>query len=147
MNIVGLLAWDEAAAEWKNLKVSTAGNLQVAVSEANIIVPVDRQATYRAFFTESTTPLLAGASFTGATRDAQYYTQFRAKAYADQDGTLYIQQSRDGTTWRTTHSQALAAGETQQIVAELVDRYCRVYFENPGLNDQTAFELTSSLNP
>ncbi|HID56453.1 TPA: hypothetical protein EYP37_07975 [Candidatus Poribacteria bacterium] len=146
MNIVGLLAWDESAAEWKNLKVTSAGNLQVAVSESNIIMPVDRQATYRAFFTDSTTSLAAGASFTGSTRDAQYYTQFRAKAYADQAGTLYIQQSRDGSTWRTTHSIAVGAGETQQIVADLVDRYCRVHYVN-GATDQAAFELTSSLNP
>jgi len=146
MNIVGLLAWDESAAEWKNLKVSSEGNLKVAVSESNIIVPVDRQATYRAFFTDTTTALGASASYTGSTRDAQYFTQFRVKAYADQAGTLYVQQSRDGSTWRTTHSQAVGAGETQQIVAELVDRYCRVHYVNGG-TAQGAFELTSSLNP
>lgn len=98
------------------------------------------------WYTDSTTPLAASASYTGTARDGSStgsYNKFRARSFADQDGTLYIDQSRDGTTWRTTDSVLVGAGETKFLEAKVVARYVRVRYVN-GATAQTNFELISA---
>jgi hypothetical protein len=103
----------------------------------------------RITYTDSTTALAVNASFTGTTRDlgtdtSLYPAYAIARAYADQAGTLYIEQSRDGTTWRAAvgDSVALAAEETRTLTVRLLARYWRVKYVN-GATAQTAFELIS----
>ena len=99
-------------------------------------------------FTDSTTALAAGATFTGTTRDittTPRRNRVTARAFADQAGTLFIEQSRDSTTWRNpaTHSVAVAVGETRQLTVDIVTRYWRVRYLN-GATLQGAFELLSA---
>ena len=99
-------------------------------------------------FTDITTALAAGATFTGTTRDittTPRRNRVTARAFADQAGTLFVEQSRDGTTWRNpaTHSVAVAAGETRQLTVDIVTRYWRVRYLN-GATLQGAFELLSA---
>ncbi len=99
-------------------------------------------------YTDSTTALAAGATFTGTTRDittTPRRNRVTARAFADQAGTLFIEQSRDATTWRSPvgHSVAVAAGETRQLTVDIVTRYWRVRYVN-GATAQGAFELLSA---
>ena len=102
---------------------------------------------YLTFFTDSTTALAANATFTGTSRDTGATgsnSKVRARAYASHPGTLYIDQSWNGTTWRSTDSIAVGAEETKFLEAKIVARYVRVRYVN-GATAQTAFELISAL--
>lgn len=107
---------------------------------------------------ETTTPLASGASVNGSTRDVTaqaagsalnsnsfYVAEFRAEATSDVAGTLYIEVSRDGTTWRRIKSMPMAqADATSVFYAELIHkpktRYVRAAFVNGG-SAQTHFAL------
>jgi hypothetical protein len=104
-------------------------------------------------FTDSTAALAAGATFTGTGRanSAAQYEFFAATAYADQAGTLFIEQSLDtGATYQPILSQAVAAGGA----ANLAVRICgavgtatlyRVRYLN-GATLQTVFRLSSGFS-
>ena len=99
-------------------------------------------------FTDSTTALAASAAFTGTTRDittSPRRNRVTVRAFADQAGTLFVEQSRDSTTWRNpaTHSVTVAAGETRQLTVDIVTRYWRVRYVN-GATLQSVFELLSA---
>lgn len=99
------------------------------------------------FYTDSTTPLSAGATFNGTARNLLNPGQsgtFRACATADQAGTLNIQQSRDGSTWRTIATTAVAANTTATLEAPVFMQQLRVQYVN-GAIAQGSFELTSCI--
>ncbi|MBT9168277.1 MAG: hypothetical protein DDT19_01622 [Syntrophomonadaceae bacterium] len=98
-------------------------------------------------FTDSITVLAASAIFVGATRAARaHHNRIIARAFASHAGTLEIQQSRDGLVWRVAvgHSIAVAAGETRQLLADVVADNWRVRYIN-GATAQTEFELISTI--
>lgn len=102
-------------------------------------------------FTDSTTALTAGATFTGSSRTTTTtYTRFCATAFADQAGTLNIEQSLDsGTTWQVVGTAAVAANVVQQITVNVTGaagstNLFRVRYVNGGTN-QTLFRLSSAL--
>ncbi|MGB9866709.1 MAG: hypothetical protein ACPLPR_02220 [Bacillota bacterium] len=100
-----------------------------------------------AWYADTTTPLGANASFTGTTRDTGstgQYNKFRVSVYADQPGTLYIDVSRDGSTWRQAASIAVGAGEYKELEIKVFRRYVRARYVN-GSTAQSAFELCSAL--
>jgi hypothetical protein len=96
---------------------------------------------------ESSTVLAAGATYTGASRDAGSTisnTRFVARAYASHAGTLRVDHSTDGTTWRrATADIAVAADGVAEAVVLITTRYHRVVFVN-GATLQTAFLASSS---
>lgn len=97
---------------------------------------------------ETSTPLAGNATFNGGTVDiassAQGASRLRAFAYSDVAGTLNIQQSRDGTTWRTTLSQAVGAAAGTVVESIISRRYIRVSYTN-GAGAQATFELDTCL--
>lgn len=96
-------------------------------------------------YADTTTSLAASATYTGTSRDAgstAAYQVFCARAFADQAGTLYIDDSTDGTTWRTVSSVAVTANECKTLEARVLARYNRVRFVN-GASAQAAFRVTS----
>ena len=103
---------------------------------------------------EATSPLAGNATFNGATRQIGdplgtlgQASRLRAMAYSDVAGTLKIQQSRDGTTWRSSVVQPVAAGDPGQVVEALIVRpYVRVVYVN-GATIQTVFELDLATAP
>jgi hypothetical protein len=100
-------------------------------------------------YQESVTPLSGSATLSGITLDVGMTPQYniqRAFVYADVAGTLNLQQSRDGTNWRTLQSQAVGAGEAWTVEAPVSLRYCRVQYVN-GAGAQSAFELYQTLVP
>jgi hypothetical protein len=99
--------------------------------------------------TEATGLLAAGDHFDGASHDtsAWAYVRFRVLAASDQAGTVYIEQSADGTTWFRTSTEPVTAGFTQAaIVTEslITMRYVRAYYVN-GATQQTEFMLATAL--
>ncbi|MEH7209611.1 hypothetical protein V7094_25925 [Priestia megaterium] len=98
-------------------------------------------------FVNSTTALGANATFTGTTLNLgsnHSINRHRAVVYADQAGTLYFDQSRDGTNWRTTKSQAFNIGDLLQVEDNITMQYVRVRYVN-GATAQTAFDFSSAL--
>lgn len=99
-----------------------------------------------AAYADSTTNLAASATYTGTSRDSgatPAYQVFVARAFADQAGTLYIDDSTDNTTWRAVASVAVTAGECKSLEARVLARYNRVRFVN-GAAAQGAFRVTSA---
>lgn len=106
---------------------------------------------------DSVAALGASATFTGSARDltvaatnatfassATYARELRMSATADVAGTLYLEVSRDSTTWRRVKSVALAAaaGTGTSFYGEIIHlpstRYARMVFIN-GAGAQTYF--------
>ncbi|MEM2386089.1 MAG: hypothetical protein QXO67_03810 [Candidatus Bathyarchaeia archaeon] len=102
-------------------------------------------------YTDTTTPLGANATYTGASRDTfistnfpyPRYALFMACALADQAGTLYIDESPDNTTWINGVKSASVAANTPTILEHKpIYRYVRVRYVN-GATAQTSFRLWS----
>ena len=105
-------------------------------------------------FTDSTTALAASATFTGTGRvltSASQYAYFHAIAYADQAGTLFVEQSLDtGATYQAVLTQAVAANSAAQVTARLTGTFSsttfyRVRYVN-GAAAQTTFRLSSAFS-
>lgn len=104
-------------------------------------------------FADTSAALGINAIFNGVSRDftvTQRTNRFRAASTADQAGTLFVEQSNDGTAWVMTHSAATTsvtdadatARHIARIDAEVVNRFVRVRYRN-GATAQTAFRLIS----
>jgi len=125
--------------------------LSIRHAEAAIMVPVDIQASAinvpishavrpRELVASTTTPLTANASWTSASIDMLNYTKLYVTVFANQAGTLYIEQSPDGTNWDVTESISVSANVGEAVVREIAARYCRVRYVN-GAAAQTVFRL------
>lgn len=116
-------------------------------------------AAHGIWWDDSSTVLAANASFTGTSRDltatatatafanaGTYAAEFRVSAESDQTGTLWLEVSRDNTTWRRVKSVATTAVAGGGFYAEIVHapswRYVRVGFTN-GATLQTRFSIGS----
>lgn len=98
---------------------------------------------------ESTTNLGASATFTGSARDAWLMTgspkDFYAHVSASHAGTLRVEQSTDGTTWRRASADvAVAAGGVGSVRLPVTARYYRVVYVN-GATATTSLMITSRL--
>lgn len=96
---------------------------------------------------DSSTNLAASATFTGTSRDGgatATYSYFMARVRASHAGTLFVEESDNGTTWFVVKSQAVAGAEVNAIdvTVPVVARYHRVRYVN-GATLQTQFRLNS----
>lgn len=105
-------------------------------------------------FADTAAALGANEIFNGTSRDftvTRRVASFRASSTADQAGTLFIEQSNNGTDWVMTHSQVTAsvpdadavARHIATIDAPVTNRFVRVRYRN-GATLQGAFRLISS---
>ncbi len=88
----------------------------------------------------TTTALAAGASVTLGSWDALNYKYINISVFADQAGTLYIEQSPNNTNWDVSESISVSANVGQAISREIIARYVRVRYVN-GATAQTVFRL------
>lgn len=103
------------------------------------------------FFTESTTPLAASATFAGAARDVGSdagqqcrYSAFNVHAAANVAGSVRIELSLDGAAWfRATADAAVAANGVTILSVPVTARFYRAGYTN-GAAGQATFALTSS---
>lgn len=97
----------------------------------------------------SSTPLLAGAEFTGSATEVLDYAIIYVNVYSDvasaTDG-LHIEFSSDGTTWREGLGDefTIDAGSEKTFSFQAHKRYFRVHYLNGGTN-QTTFDLQTIL--
>lgn len=101
------------------------------------------------YYTETTTTLGANGSFTGSAKDSTVsgigsYARFLAGAFADQPGTLYLELSRDSSTWRVAKQVSVSANTLVIEEIPFATRYARVRYQN-GSTAQKTFELWSAL--
>lgn len=105
-----------------------------------------KQVTDRLPVTLTRAPLAANASYTSPAWDRllneHYPTRIRLEVWADQSGTLYLEE-RDNPSgaWSTTASVAVTANSTKEIAwTQLTKRQYRVRYANDG-TAQTEFYL------
>ena len=96
----------------------------------------------------STTALAASASFTSVAMDfatSRDFTKLALYAWADQAGTMRVEQSWDSATWRKTHELTVTASTPALITnADILMRYVRLVFAN-GATLQGAFTFACNL--
>lgn len=93
----------------------------------------------------TTTPLGGGASYTQAGQDrlnrSPVVNRVKGEVWADQAGTLYLEESENNSTWTATRAVAVSAGVTAQVPwTILTKRYFRFRYVN-GATAQTGFIL------
>lgn len=143
--IVRLLSGLDDAGGAAPLLFEMAAGAVVDVSDRAARV-LGRVGTVTTFATEATALLAAAAAFVGTSRDASGFSRFRVRAFSAQAGTLEVEQSSNGTTWRREagHTVAVAAGETRALDVPVLAQFVRARYVN-GATAQTAFELNTAL--
>lgn len=93
----------------------------------------------------TTTPLLAGATFTGTAVDLKDYVTvnivIKASHASATDG-FCIDFSNDGTNWDITECHTIPAATGEAHLSRAKGRYCRVRYTN-GITNQTYFRLAT----
>lgn len=130
----------------KQLQGTGAGSLPIVITNSDIAAPTDLQTVYRPKVVETTTNLGASATYNSAAIDGANARRIQGFAYADQAGTLNLQDSRDGVTWRTTATHSVAAGTVVSFDEPIYAQYKRVQYVN-GAAAQEAFELVAHISP
>jgi len=90
--------------------------------------------------TSTTTALGAGASYTSGSFTVSGYGRIVGTVFADQAGTLYVEQSSDGTNWDASASVSVSASTPTSFSVEVVAPTARVRYVN-GATAQTVFRL------
>lgn len=104
-------------------------------------------------FTESLAALAASATFTGIgrTNSSNQYAYYNITAFADQVGTLFIDQSLDsGVTYQPVASQTVAAGSAANLSVRLCGAVGTATLYRPryvnGATAQSTFRLSGSFS-
>lgn len=99
-------------------------------------------------FLLSTTALAAAASFTSTVMDfaaSRDFKHLNVYAWADQAGSMRVEQSWDNSTWRKTHELTVTASTPALIAdADILMRYVRLVFTN-GATLQGAFSFAFTM--
>lgn len=91
----------------------------------------------------STATLASGASFTGTATDVSSFGSITAAVLTDQNGTLYVEFSPDGTNWDSSIPYSVSAGLNEVHRLTVTRQYMRVRFTNTSASAQTYFRLQS----
>jgi hypothetical protein len=104
----------------------------------------------------TTTPLNSGATFTGTAVDVSSFSSVVFGCYTDQNGTLYLEFSTDGTNWDSSLSFSILANTNDVHRVTVTRKYMRIRLTNTSASNQTFLrlqailgdqvQLTSSLN-
>jgi len=90
---------------------------------------------------QTSTPLGGNETYTGDSVEVGLNKDYLVgSCYADQDGIVKIQFSKDGTNWDVEETRDYTATEKLGFRIHLMDEYARVVFEN-GSSDQNTFRL------
>jgi len=104
----------------------------------------------------STTPLNASIAFTGTAEDVSLYPSITVACKTDQEGTLVVQLSPDGTNWDSSLTFDISASVNEVHRITVTRKYFRIVLTNTSITNQTYLRLqtlfgnqqtlTSSLN-
>lgn len=89
---------------------------------------------------QTTTPLGSGGSFVSSAQQTTRATQITGSVFADQAGTLYIEQGGDGTNWDNVTEIAVEANIGTSIEIDVTNQFIRARFLN-GASAQATFRL------
>jgi hypothetical protein len=93
----------------------------------------------------TTTNLVASAVFTGTAIDTLDFATVTTLVHSDQNGTLDVQYSADGSTdWHGGESYTILAGATKFFTPTIQSRYMRIVYTN-GTIDTTDFHIETVL--
>ncbi|MEM3955113.1 MAG: hypothetical protein QW047_08870, partial [Sulfolobales archaeon] len=99
---------------------------------------------YIATVERTTTALGANATYTSRTYILQNLESVNFYAFADQAGTIYVDISFDGSTWRVLKSYSVSANTTVSDIIKPFSRFMRFRYVN-GSTAQSAFEFCISV--
>lgn len=91
-------------------------------------------------FDATTTPLAGNAVWTSGTLLTDTYDTVTGTVFADQAGTVNVEQSSDGTNWDWNTTVAASAGTGNVINVALVAPYFRIRYVN-GATPSTIFRI------
>lgn len=91
-------------------------------------------------FLSTKSALTASNSWTSGTQNLGHADTLTGTVFADQAGTLYIEQSYDGTNWDVSTSYAITASDGKGFSEDVIAPFIRVRYVNGG-TDQGAFRL------
>lgn len=142
-----------AVMDYEEMQAELVGGRLTSSTQTPTVFVSNMLSSNTTVYEDTGTALGAGATFNGTARDtggssgtAIQVTIARAVAHCFNaaPGTLYIDQSRDGTTWVPTASKALAGADTPNTPLEcaIFFRYWRVRYVN-GATAQTTFWINS----
>lgn len=123
---------------------SAAAPNEVNLRSSTIALPVDVQALYRVQSILTTAALAANGVYTSGAVDGINFRRITGKVFSDVAGSLYIQQSDDGTTWDNASVVTVAAGAAPFYDVVMYARYVRFYYVN-GATLQGVFRLSGYL--
>lgn len=95
----------------------------------------------------STTPLSAGAVFTGIGKTSLASSRIAVNVFTDQQGTLSIQQSTDNSNWDITNNHIVREELSTCEDMETCGSFFRVVFTNTSLVAQTILRLQTTTKP
>lgn len=124
-----------------DLNIDLEKDLQVDVKT---MPPISVTPTARTLHSSTTTPLGANETYTSVSVEVLTYNKITGTCFADQSGTLVIEQSPDGANWDYESSWTYTANAKFGFSVELISRYARIKFIN-GSVAQTVFRLYAYL--
>jgi hypothetical protein len=89
----------------------------------------------------TSTPLNAGATFTGAAVDVSAQSSITVAAKTDQAGTMIVEFSIDGTNWDSALTYLVAANTNDVHRVVITRKYFRIKFTNTSASNQTFLRL------
>lgn len=96
----------------------------------------------------STNNLLSGATFTGTSTSTLGIVGIQVSLHTDQNCTVYVDQSPDGTNWDLSDPYRFFTGiDNFGITVKAINSYLRVRVTNVSLSATTHFRLQTALCP
>lgn len=89
---------------------------------------------------EFTQPLNANQTIVSGAQNISRATEITGTVFADQPGTIYIEQSGDAQNWDINISANVSANVGEAIEVSVIAQYFRIRYVN-GSNSQTIFRL------
>lgn len=90
-----------------------------------------------AFFRGSTTVLAEKTEWISQVGMRERHDSITGSVFADQAGTIFLEQSGDGTNWDVSTSYSIEASKSKGFVETLVLPYWRVRYKNGNTNQGT----------
>jgi hypothetical protein len=125
--------WSDDFAKLQNFDIALSGLRDAILSKIDELGKL-------ALLGYTTSPLSAGASWTSEVDSDAATGRIVGSVYADQAGTLYVEQSPNGTEWDVVDSFSVSADAGFGFSVEKVCQYARVRYVN-GATPQTTFRL------
>lgn len=138
-------------ADGKGVKRVTAYNdgVQVNVATEETLSSIDSKTTASILSTlnSTTTPLGAGATFTGQWEDCTAYSSFGVNIKTDQLGIAYFENSADGITVDRSFAHPLTDAVNYNLYFSVApkSKYSRIRFVNTSSSAQTVFRIQTIL--